>query len=72
MEDNPIYGNISYIQSSTSLFTGVDTQQSRIEKEDEGNADPVSTMSDLYASVQNQRTKTVSTADNEEGFVKRL
>lgn len=58
--------------TGTTLFTGVDPQQSRIEKEDEGNADTVSTMSDLYASVQNQRTKTVGTADNEEGYVKHL
>ncbi|XP_068576376.1 signaling threshold-regulating transmembrane adapter 1-like isoform X2 [Cebidichthys violaceus] len=42
------------------------------DKEDEGNADGVSTMSDLYASVQNQRTKTVTTADSGEGYANHL
>ncbi|XP_075967254.1 uncharacterized protein LOC142970720 [Anarhichas minor] len=42
------------------------------EKEDEGNADGVSTMSDLYASVQNQRTKTINTADSGEGYANHL
>lgn len=124
MEENPIYGNISFMQTSTTSFTGVDPQHSsslrdqhrvnpdsqsktqecyanltlkpprpqsgrsspqiqysdvvhlqeppESEKEDEGNADAVSTMSDLYASVQNQRTKTVDTADSGEGYANHL
>nr|XP_033483586.1 uncharacterized protein LOC117257470 isoform X4 [Epinephelus lanceolatus] len=124
MEDNPIYGNISYMQTSMTLFTGADPQyassvrdQHRVnsesqsktqdcyanltlkppgpqsgrsspqiqysdvvhleeqlesEKEDEGNADDLSTMSDLYASVQNQRTKTIDTADSGEGYANHL
>ncbi|XP_033483585.2 uncharacterized protein LOC117257470 [Epinephelus lanceolatus] len=124
MEDNPIYGNISYMQTSMTLFTGADPQyassvrdQHRVnsesqsktqdcyanltlkppgpqsgrsspqiqysdvvhleeqlesEKEDEGNADALSTMSDLYASVQNQRTKTIDTADSGEGYANHL
>nr|XP_033483584.1 uncharacterized protein LOC117257470 isoform X2 [Epinephelus lanceolatus] len=149
MEDNPIYGNISYMQTSKyvvhvslsellsvcvqsvmlfstgmTLFTGADPQyassvrdQHRVnsesqsktqdcyanltlkppgpqsgrsspqiqysdvvhleeqlesEKEDEGNADDLSTMSDLYASVQNQRTKTIDTADSGEGYANHL
>ncbi|XP_078104338.1 uncharacterized protein LOC144516698 isoform X2 [Sander vitreus] len=124
MEDNPIYGNISYMQTSMTLVTGADPQQSsslrdqnkvnsdsqsktqgcyanltlkaprpqsgrsspqiqysdvvhleeqpESEKEDEGDADAVSTLSDLYASVQNQRTKTVDTADSGEGYANHL
>lgn len=124
MEDNPIYGNISYMQTSTALYTGADPQQSsslrdqnrvnsdsqsktqgcyanltlkaprpqsgrsspqiqysdvvhleeqpESEKEDEGDTDAVSTLSDLYASVQNQRTKTVDNADSGEGYANHL
>ncbi|XP_044034516.1 uncharacterized protein LOC122867591 isoform X2 [Siniperca chuatsi] len=43
-----------------------------LEKEDEGNTDAVSTMSDLYASVQTQRTKTVDTADSGDGYANHL
>ncbi|KAI3370243.1 hypothetical protein L3Q82_025018, partial [Scortum barcoo] len=39
------------------------------EKEDEGNTDTLSTMSDLYASVQTQRLKTVDTS---EGYANHL
>lgn len=121
MEDNPIYGNISYMQTSMTLLTEADPPHSRdqqrvnydsqaktqdcyanltlkpprlqsgrsspqiqysdvvqleeppkSEKEDEGNTDTVSTMSDLYASVQTQRTKTVNTADSGEGYANHL
>ncbi|KAF3689698.1 Signaling threshold-regulating transmembrane adapter 1 [Channa argus] len=129
MEENPIYGNISYMQTSTTVYTEVDPHNSpsgssslrdpqevnrnpqsktqdcyanltlkppRVqtgrtspqiqysdvvhieepsvvsEKEDEGNTDAVSTMSDLYASVQTQRTKTVDTADNGEDYANHL
>ncbi|XP_041817604.1 signaling threshold-regulating transmembrane adapter 1-like isoform X2 [Chelmon rostratus] len=121
MEENPIYGNISYMQTSMTLLTKDDAPHSwdqqrvisdsqsktqdcyanltlkaprvqsgrsspqiqysdvvqleeppRSEKEDEGNTDAVSTMSDLYASVQNQRTKTVDTADGGEGYANHL
>ncbi|XP_070705456.1 signaling threshold-regulating transmembrane adapter 1-like [Pempheris klunzingeri] len=128
MEDNPIYGNISYMQTSTTLFTEADPaplslsssslrDQQRVnsdfqyktqdcyanltlkaprqqsghsspqiqysdvvqleeppesEKEDECNPDTLSTVSDLYASVQTQRTKTVDTADSGEGYANHL
>ncbi|XP_026205051.1 signaling threshold-regulating transmembrane adapter 1 [Anabas testudineus] len=128
MEENPIYGNISYMQTSLTLLTEADPQhlprsssslreQHRVssssqsktqdcyanltlkpprpqsgrsspqiqysdvvqleepsvsEKVDEGNTDAVSTMSDLYASVQTQRTKTVDTADNGEDYANHL
>ncbi|KAK5872697.1 hypothetical protein PBY51_013374 [Eleginops maclovinus] len=42
------------------------------EKEDEGNPDCVSNVSDLYASVQNQRAKTVNTADSGEDYANHL
>ena len=42
------------------------------EKDDEGNTDALSTMSDLYASVQTQRAKTVDTADGGEGYANHL
>lgn len=41
------------------------------EKEDEENPDGVSTMSDLYASVQT-RTKTIDTVDDGEGYANHL
>lgn len=124
MEDNPIYGNISYMQTSIAMNTGADPQHSsssrdqhgvnsdsqsktqdcyanltlkaprpqsgrsspqiqysdvvhleeqlESEKEDEGSADAISTMSDLYASVQNQRTKTVGAADSGEDYANHL
>lgn len=110
MEDNPIYGNIGLITTSTALITGVDPtsqsstqdcyanltlkpprpqsgrcspqiqysdvvhleQPSESEKEDEGNPDFVSNVSDLYASVQNQRTKTVNPADSGEDYANHL
>ncbi|XP_068449748.1 signaling threshold-regulating transmembrane adapter 1-like [Clinocottus analis] len=122
MEDNPIYGNVVYVQSGECIVTRSDPQHSsslrdqhrvdsesqskfqdcyanltlkapglqpsgrvspqtqpygdvvhpeepeESEKEDEGNADAASTMSDLYASVHNQRYKTADTADNGEGY----
>ena len=42
------------------------------EKEDEGNTDVVSTMSDLYASVQTQRTKMFVSADTGEDYANHL
>ncbi|XP_077948335.1 uncharacterized protein LOC144388941 isoform X2 [Gasterosteus aculeatus] len=120
MQDNPIYGNISYTQSSTTLCIGGDPQpsssmrdQHRVnsesqdcyanltvkaprsqsgqvsslthysdvvhlvelpesENEDEGNTDTVTTISDLYASVQSQRTKTVDTANSAEAYANHL
>ncbi|XP_070815730.1 signaling threshold-regulating transmembrane adapter 1-like [Chaetodon trifascialis] len=121
MEENPIYGNISYMQTSTTLLNKADAPHSRDQqrvtsdsqsrtqdcyanltlkaprqqagrsspqiqyadvvqleepsesgKEDEGNTDALSTMSDLYASVQTQRTKTVDTADDGEGYANHL
>ncbi|XP_071351154.1 signaling threshold-regulating transmembrane adapter 1-like [Trachinotus anak] len=127
MEDNPIYGNINYMQTSTAAFTKADRPHSSLsssslrdqqrvnsnsqsktqdcyanltlkpprlqsgrsspqiqysdviqlevplesEKGDEGNSDAVSTMSDLYASVQTQRTK-VNTADTGEDYANHL
>lgn len=121
MEENPIYGNISYMQTSMTVLTEADPPQPRdqhrvnhdsesktqdcyanlalkpprlqsgrsspqiqysdvvqleelpdSQKEDEGNTDAVSTLSDLYASVQTQRTKTVNTADEGEGYANHL
>ncbi|XP_018554536.1 T-cell receptor-associated transmembrane adapter 1 [Lates calcarifer] len=128
MEDNPIYGNISYTQTSMTLYTESDRPHSSLsssslrdqhrvnsnsqskaqdcyanltlkpprpqsgrsspqiqysdvvqlevqpesEKEDEGHTDTVSTMSDLYASVQTQRTKTVDLADTGEDYANHL
>ncbi|KAM8757610.1 uncharacterized protein AB9X84_010387 isoform 1-T1 [Acanthopagrus schlegelii] len=121
MEDNPIYGNISYMQTGMTSLTETDPlhsrDQSRVnydsqsktqecyanlslkaprlqsgrsspqiqysdvvhleeptesEKDDEGNTDALSTMSDLYASVQTQRAKTVDTADGGEGYANHL
>lgn len=42
------------------------------EREDDGSTDPVSTMSDLYASVQTQRTKTIDPAVDGEGYANHL
>lgn len=42
------------------------------EKEDDGNTDGVSIMSDLYASVQTQQTKKVNTADTGEDYANHL
>lgn len=122
MEENPIYGNISYSQTNVTLFTDPQNSSSlrdpqrvnsdsqsktqdcyanltlkaprpqsgrssphiqysdvvqleetlQSAKDDEGNADAISTMSDLYASVQNQRTKAVNTADSSEGYANHL
>ncbi|XP_042262704.1 signaling threshold-regulating transmembrane adapter 1-like [Thunnus maccoyii] len=122
MEENPIYGNVSYMQTSftevehphSSLTSSSMTYEQRVnsdsqsktqdcyanltlkpprlqsgcsspqiqysdvvhleepDKEDEGNADTVSTMSDLYASVQNQRTKTINNADSREDYANHL
>lgn len=124
MEDNPIYGNINFMQTSVALFAEVEPAQSsslraqqrvssesqsrnqdcyanltlkaprvqsgrsspqiqysdvvhlegptvESDKEDDGNIDAVSTLSDLYASVQTQRTKTID-ADSEEGYANHL
>ncbi|XP_008408166.1 signaling threshold-regulating transmembrane adapter 1 isoform X2 [Poecilia reticulata] len=132
MEDNPIYGNLSYMDSSVAVYTdpaplhsslsssslriahrihpdsqsksqecyanltlkAPRPQSGRIspqilvsdivhleEAEETGEAeteepvtidDAVSTMSDLYASVQTQRAKMVDTADGEEGYANHL
>lgn len=125
MEDNPIYGNINYMQTSVAaVFADVEPAQSsslraqqrvssdlqsknqdcyanltlkapRVQsgrsspqiqysdvmhleeptlgsdKEDDGNTDAISTLSDLYASVQTQRTKTIDT-DSGEGYANHL
>lgn len=42
------------------------------EREDDSSTDPVSTMSDLYASVQTQRTKTIDPAVDGEGYANHL
>lgn len=42
------------------------------EREDGGSTDAVSTMSDLYASVQTQRTKTIDPAVDGEGYANHL
>lgn len=42
------------------------------EREDEGNTDAVSTVSDLYASVQTPRTKTVDPAADEGSYANHL
>ncbi|CAB1353919.1 unnamed protein product, partial [Coregonus sp. 'balchen'] len=119
MEDNPIYGNISYTQtrdlplSSSSvrdrqvksgsqapskgqdcyanltlkapkLVSGRSSPQPQIKYSDvvtlqgpqeaekvtvaNNNADSVSVLSDLYASVQTDRTKTLDTADGNDGY----
>uniref|UniRef100_A0A087YEB5 Uncharacterized protein n=1 Tax=Poecilia formosa TaxID=48698 RepID=A0A087YEB5_POEFO len=125
MEDNPIYGNLSYMDASRysvcscvyshilKLFLFFVSFQSKSqecyanltlkaprpqsgrispqilvsdivhleEAEETGEAeteepvtidDAVSTMSDLYASVQTQRAKIVDTADGEEGYANHL
>lgn len=135
MEENPIYGNLNYTETSVDLYTAADPPQSSFnaaslrdqhrvnsapqnqdcyanlnlkaprvqsgrsspqvqqiqqiqeiqysdvmhlevaaesEKEDDLITDDVSTMSDLYASVQTQRTKTIDTADGEEGYANHL
>ncbi|KAM4740170.1 uncharacterized protein FYW61_001981 [Anableps anableps] len=132
MEDNPIYGNLSYMDQGVAVYTDPATlhpslsssslriaqranpdsqsknqecyanltlkaprpQSGRIspqiqvsdivhleepeepeeaETEDTVNIDDaVSTMSDLYASVQTQRAKMVDTADGEEGYANHL
>nr|XP_019942662.1 PREDICTED: signaling threshold-regulating transmembrane adapter 1-like [Paralichthys olivaceus] len=122
MEENPIYGNINFMQTSTDVpsFRDDNPQHSSVrdeqrtkpqdcyanlslkpprpqsgrsspqikmysdvaqsetemalepEKEDGGNTDAVSTMSDLYASVQTQRTKTIITADTGEEYANHL
>lgn len=128
MEDNPIYGNINYMQTSVTLLTEDNPPHSSLtsssarnqrrfrsdlqsknhdcyanltlkgprlqaghscpqiqysdvvqlqeplasEKEDDGNTDAISTLSDLYASVQTQRTKTIDSADTEESYANHL
>ncbi|XP_034546542.1 signaling threshold-regulating transmembrane adapter 1-like [Notolabrus celidotus] len=116
MEENPIYGNLGYMQTSTAVFNNIDPLQrvnsdsqsksqdcyanlnlkpprlqsgcssSQIEFSDEvlleeplesekgvePCTDAVSTLSDLYASVQTQRTKTVHTADSREEYANHL
>ncbi|XP_005924792.1 signaling threshold-regulating transmembrane adapter 1 [Haplochromis burtoni] len=128
MEENPIYGNLSYLQTSVTYLTEDNRPHSSLsssngkyqrrvrsdlqsknhdcyanltlkgprlqaghscpqiqysdvmqlgeppesEKEDDGNTDALSTVSDLYASVQTQRTKTIDSADNEEGYANHL
>ncbi|KAM7422311.1 hypothetical protein PAMA_010398 [Pampus argenteus] len=41
-------------------------------KDDEDNTDAASTLSDLYASVQTQRTKTIDTAESGEGYANHI
>ncbi|XP_071373922.1 signaling threshold-regulating transmembrane adapter 1-like [Centroberyx affinis] len=124
MEDNPIYGNVNYIQTRVdpvdppiSSSSQMDQQsvhcdsqsQSKTqdcyanlalkpplpqsgrsspkihysdvvqllealepEKEPAGDTDTVSTLSDLYASVQTQRTKTLDTAVTGDGYANHL
>lgn len=55
------YSDVVHLEESTES-----------EKDDEGNTDALSTMSDLYASVQTQRAKTVDTADGGEGYANHL
>lgn len=128
MEENPIYGNISYTQADVGVYTEAelprlslsssslrnpqrlvtDSQYNKqdcyanltlkaprvqsgassphinysdtvileepteSEREDEGNTDAVSTVSDLYASVQTQRSKTVVPAKEGEDYANHL
>lgn len=115
MEENPIYGNLGYMQTNTATYTDVNLQrvtsdpQSKsqdcyanltlksarqqpgcsssqihfseevlqeepleLEKDDEPCTDTVSTLSDLYASVQTQRTKTIQPADSGEEYANHL
>lgn len=114
MEDNPIYGNLGYMQTSTVSITeyvsgvtsdsqsksqdcyanltlkparlqpGCSSSQIRFseevlleeplepEKDDEPCTDAVSTLSDLYASVQTQRTKTLHPVDSGEEYANHL
>ncbi|XP_074535648.1 signaling threshold-regulating transmembrane adapter 1-like isoform X2 [Halichoeres trimaculatus] len=116
MEENPIYGNLGYMETSTASFTdnatlqrvtsdsqsksqdcyanltlkparqqpGCSSSQLQFsdeslleeplesEKEDEPCTDTVSTLSDLYASVQTQRTKTIQPADSGEEYANHL
>ncbi|CAB1416613.1 unnamed protein product [Pleuronectes platessa] len=58
-----MYSDVAQLESEVALEP---------EKEDEGNTDVVSTMSDLYASVQTQRTKMVVTADTGEDYANHL
>uniref|UniRef100_UPI0037E71EA3 signaling threshold-regulating transmembrane adapter 1-like n=1 Tax=Semicossyphus pulcher TaxID=241346 RepID=UPI0037E71EA3 len=118
MEENPIYGNLGYMQTSMTLFTDADPlqgvnsvsqfksqdcyanltlkpprlqsgrsspqiqysdvvlleepQQSEKEEEEGSVTEAVSNMSDLYASVQTQRTKTVQPAIDGEEYANHL
>ncbi|KAM7401921.1 hypothetical protein PAMP_017198 [Pampus punctatissimus] len=125
MEDNPIYGNLNFTQTSMTVFTEDEPAHSSLSssskrdeqrvnsdsqsntqdcyanlslktpqplsgrrspaiqysdvvhleesvKDDEDNTDAVSTLSDLYASVQTQRIKTIDTADSGEGYANHI
>ncbi|KAM3620843.1 uncharacterized protein V6R79_002804 [Siganus canaliculatus] len=109
MEENPIYGNLTCMDTSLALYTEADATHSRDqqrdghnsqaprvqsgasspqiqysdaveleelphpEKEEEAHPDTADTLSDLYASVQTQRTKTIHTsADDGEGYANHL
>lgn len=50
----------------------VQLEEPSVSEKEEGNTDAVSVMSDLYASVQTQRTKTVNTAENGEDYANHL
>lgn len=55
-------------------YTDVVQLQEPLEKDEEtaANSDTVSTMSDLYASVQTQRTKTLDTTNGGEGYANHI
>ncbi|XP_068172234.1 signaling threshold-regulating transmembrane adapter 1-like isoform X2 [Antennarius striatus] len=122
MEENPIYGNLSYVQTSMPSFPSTDStpqttdqqrvhsdSQSKIQdcyanltlkaprlqsdhsspkieysdvvqleklpessKEDEDGTDAIATVSDLYASVQSQRCKTIAPSVGKEEYANHL
>ncbi|KAM4587781.1 uncharacterized protein PAE49_002216 [Odontesthes bonariensis] len=127
MEDNPIYGNINYTQTSVGVYSEANPPPSSLSslslrnpprvnpdsqtknqdsyanlalkaprvqsgrsspqiqysdvvhleepaeaERDDGNTDAVSILSDLYASVQTQRTKIMDTVDDGEGYANHL
>uniref|UniRef100_A0A1A8A726 Uncharacterized protein n=1 Tax=Nothobranchius furzeri TaxID=105023 RepID=A0A1A8A726_NOTFU len=123
MEENPIYGNLSYTETNVALYTEAadlyppvcssslrnpqDSQSTRqdcyanltlkvprpvsshsvphvhseeapseepaeAESEDGGNRDAVTTMTDVYASVQTQKSKTIDTVDGAKEYANHL
>lgn len=63
-------GQVSSLTHYSDVVHLVELPES--ENEDEGNTDTVTTISDLYASVQSQRTKTVDTANSAEAYANHL